>query len=89
MAAGLRGRFGGGCRTDGGGGVWAERRAAAVPPAGVVKETGWARVGSGGEKPAAGSSMEADLATTSSWAAEALPEPRRDGPAAGERKGSG
>jgi hypothetical protein len=43
MATGPRGRFGGGCRTDGGHGLWAERRAAA-PLAGVVEEAGWARV---------------------------------------------
>jgi hypothetical protein len=42
IAARPRGRFGGGCQTDGGGGVWAERWAAAAPPAGVVEEAGWA-----------------------------------------------
>jgi hypothetical protein len=47
MATEPRGRSRGGCRTDGGGGVWAEWWAAAAPPAGVV-EAGWARVGSGG-----------------------------------------
>jgi hypothetical protein len=75
----------------------------AVPPAEVVEEAGWARVGSRGEKPTAGSSVEADpvarslveadSAATSSWAvdpaAEAPPEPGRDGSAAGASKGSG
>jgi hypothetical protein len=55
MATGPRGRSGGDCRTGGGGRVWAERRAAPTPPARVVEEAGWARVGSGGgEKPAGG-----------------------------------
>jgi hypothetical protein len=96
MAAGLRGRSGGGCRTGGGGGVWAERQAAVASPAGVVEEAGWAKVGSGGgvgEKPAAGSSVEADPAAASSWeadpAVEASPEPGRVGSAAGTSKGSG
>jgi hypothetical protein len=39
MAAGLRGRFGGSCRTGGAGGVSAEWGAAAV----VVEEGNWAR----------------------------------------------
>lgn len=43
MAGGSGGRFGGSCRIDGGGGVWAERRAATPPPAGMVEEAGWAR----------------------------------------------
>jgi hypothetical protein len=74
---------GGGCRT-GGGGVWAERRAAATPPAGVVEEAGWAKVASEGEK---------STAVASSWAAnpaaEAPPKPGRDGAAAGTSKGGG
>jgi hypothetical protein len=40
MATGPRGRSGGGYRTGGSGGVWAERWAAA-PPVGVVEEAGW------------------------------------------------
>jgi hypothetical protein len=32
----------GGCRTGGGGGVWAKRQAVSVPPSGVVGEAGWA-----------------------------------------------
>jgi hypothetical protein len=43
MATGPRGIFGGGCRTGGGGGVWAERLAVAAPPGEVVEEDGWAR----------------------------------------------
>jgi hypothetical protein len=43
LATGPRGIFGGGCRTDGGGGVWAERLAVAAPPGEVVEEDGWAR----------------------------------------------
>jgi hypothetical protein len=57
-----------------------------APPAEVVEEAGWARVGSEGgvgEKPATGSSVEADLAAARSWAsdpaAEALSEPGRMG----------
>jgi hypothetical protein len=49
MATEPRGRFGGGYRTGGGRGLWAERRAAVAPPAGLVEEAGWARVGDGGE----------------------------------------
>jgi hypothetical protein len=91
-----RGRSGGGPRTGGGRGLWAERRAVAGPPAGVVEEVGWARVGSGGgigEEPAMGSSVEADPAATSSWAAdpttEEPSEPRREGSAAGTSGRSG
>jgi hypothetical protein len=47
MAAGPRGRSWGGCRTGGGGGVWAKRRAVATPPTEVVEEAGWARSAAG------------------------------------------
>jgi hypothetical protein len=92
MAAGLRRRFEGGCWTGGGGGVWAERQAAAAALTGVVDEAGWAMVGSGGgvgEKPAAGSSVEADPAAASSWVMEESPERGRDGSAVWASNGSG
>jgi hypothetical protein len=41
MAAKTRERSGGSCQTDGGGGVWAERLAAAPPRARVVEDVGW------------------------------------------------
>jgi hypothetical protein len=44
---GPRGRSGGGCQTDSGGGVWVERRAAGAPPVGVVEEAGWAGLAAG------------------------------------------
>jgi hypothetical protein len=74
--------------------VWAERRATAAAPAGVVEEADWARVGSGGgvgEEPATTSLVGADPAAASSWAtdpaAEAPPELGREGSAAGASAG--
>jgi hypothetical protein len=88
--AGVRGRFGGGCRTSGGDGVWAERRAEAAPPAAVVEEGGWARSVAGasrsrshgwfagdeenGEEPMGGTSVEADPVAADP-VAEVPPEP--------------
>jgi hypothetical protein len=96
MVIGPRGRSGGGPRTGGGRGLWAERRAAAAPPAEVVEEIGWARVcgrGGIGEEPMTGSSVEADPVETSLWAADpAAKEPPglgREGSAAGTSGRSG
>jgi hypothetical protein len=80
MVTGPKGRSGGGYRTDGGRGLWAERRA---PPAGVVEEAGWARVGDGGDGPAVAGSHAADPVAVRSWAAdpvtEAPPKPGETG----------
>jgi hypothetical protein len=92
IAAGPRGRFGGGCQTDDGGRVWAEQWAATVSPVGVVEEVGW--VGSkvrernlwrevdgsrsGGGELGSGSGRGGTAgACRDGLVAEALPEPTR------------
>jgi hypothetical protein len=92
----LEGGSGGGCQTGGGGGVWAEQRA--TGGGGVAcRGGGGGRLGQGlqqgwgGEEPTAGSSVEADLAAASLWAAdpaEEVPlELGRGGSAAGASAG--